>query len=64
MKNFNYYAPTEIVFGCGRIKEVGEIVKKYGKKIWKESAAGNGEHGFSDLGYFQKSEEISAGVWN
>lgn len=32
MKNFNYYAPTEIVFGCGRIKEVGEIVKKYGKK--------------------------------
>lgn len=32
VKNFNYYAPTEIVFGCGRIKEVGKIVKKYGKK--------------------------------
>lgn len=32
VKNFNYYAPTEIVFGYGRIKEVGEIVKKYGKK--------------------------------
>lgn len=33
MKNFNYYAPTEIVFGCGRIKEVAEIAKKYGTKV-------------------------------
>jgi alcohol dehydrogenase YqhD (iron-dependent ADH family) len=32
MKNFNYYQPTEIVFGRGRIKEVGEIVAKYGKR--------------------------------
>lgn len=33
MENFNYYAPTEIVFGCGRIKEVAEIAKKYGTKV-------------------------------
>ena len=32
MKSFNYYQPTEILFGCGRIKEVGEIVAKYGKR--------------------------------
>lgn len=32
MKKFNYYAPTEIVFGCGRIKEIGEIAKEYGEK--------------------------------
>jgi len=32
MKNFNYYQPTEILFGCGRIKEVGETVAKYGKR--------------------------------
>lgn len=33
MKNFNYYAPTEIVFGCGRISEVAEIAKPYGTKV-------------------------------
>lgn len=32
MKDFSYYQPTEIIFGCGRIKEVGEIVAKYGKR--------------------------------
>ncbi len=32
MKNFNYYQPTKILFGCGRIKEIGEIVAKYGKR--------------------------------
>lgn len=32
MNNFNYLAPTEIVFGCGRVSEVGEIAARYGKK--------------------------------
>lgn len=32
MKNFNYYAPTEIVFGNGRIGEIGALVAAYGKK--------------------------------
>lgn len=32
MKNFNYYQPTEIRFGQGRLNEVGEIVAKYGKR--------------------------------
>ncbi len=32
MKAFSYYAPTEIVFGAGRVKEVGEITARYGKK--------------------------------
>ncbi len=32
MKDFSYYQPTDIQFGCGRIKEIGEIVAKYGKR--------------------------------
>lgn len=32
MKSFNYYQPTEIRFGRGRLKEVGEVVAKYGSR--------------------------------
>ena len=32
MKNFNYYQPTEILFGVGRIKEIGKAVSKYGNR--------------------------------
>jgi len=32
MKSFNYYQPTEIRFGCGRIMEVGEVAAKFGKR--------------------------------
>jgi alcohol dehydrogenase class IV len=32
MKDFNYYQPTEILFGCGRINQIGETVAKYGKR--------------------------------
>jgi alcohol dehydrogenase class IV len=32
MKPFNYFQPTEIRFGCGRLSEVGEIVARYGKR--------------------------------
>lgn len=30
MKNFNYYAPTEVVFGDNAETKIGEMVKKYG----------------------------------
>lgn len=30
MENFNFYSPTEFVFGKGRENEVGKYVKKYG----------------------------------
>ena len=32
MKNFNYFLPTEIRFGIGRIAEAGEVVKHYGSR--------------------------------
>jgi len=32
MKNFNYYAPTEVVFGKGTEMQTGALVKKYGGK--------------------------------
>lgn len=31
MKALNYYQPTEIKFGWGRVEEVGEVVSRYGK---------------------------------
>ncbi|MBP1592603.1 MAG: iron-containing alcohol dehydrogenase, partial [Oscillospiraceae bacterium] len=30
MNDFNFYSPTEFVFGRGREKECGAYVKKYG----------------------------------
>jgi len=32
IKNFNYFAPTEIVYGCGRARETGVYTANYGKK--------------------------------
>ncbi len=32
MNNFNWNFPTELVYGEGRINEIGEIAKSYGKK--------------------------------
>jgi Alcohol dehydrogenase, class IV len=32
MKAFNYYQPTEILFGAGRVSEVGTKAAEYGKK--------------------------------
>lgn len=32
MKPFNYFQPTEIHFGTGRLSEVGEVVARYGKR--------------------------------
>jgi alcohol dehydrogenase class IV len=33
MKNFNYFQPTEIIFGAGRVKEVGEYASKFGRRV-------------------------------
>ena len=30
MKNFNYYAPTEVVFGDQSEEQVARLIKKYG----------------------------------
>lgn len=30
--NFGYYVPTEVVFGCGRVAEVGELAKRFGTR--------------------------------
>lgn len=30
MQNFQYYAPTQVVFGRDTEKQVAELVKKYG----------------------------------
>lgn len=32
MKKFDYFAPTEILFGVGRVKEVGKVTAAFGKK--------------------------------
>ena len=32
MKDFAYFQPTELLFGAGRIKEVGEVVARFGKR--------------------------------
>ncbi len=32
MESFNFYQPTRVHFGAGRLNEVGQIVKKYGTK--------------------------------
>ena len=31
MKSFQYFQPTEILFGAGKVNEIGEIALKYGK---------------------------------
>jgi alcohol dehydrogenase class IV len=32
MKSFDYFAPTEIVFGWGRLEEIGGLAARYGKR--------------------------------
>ncbi len=32
MRNINYYSPTRIAFGWGRVNEVGDIVANFGKR--------------------------------
>lgn len=32
MINFDYYMPTKLLFGAGKVSEIGKITKKYGKR--------------------------------
>lgn len=32
MKHFDYFAPTEIIFGAGRVTEAGALAARYGKR--------------------------------
>ena len=32
MKHFDYFAPTEIIFGAGCVTEAGALAARYGKK--------------------------------
>jgi alcohol dehydrogenase class IV len=32
LRNINYYNPTNLLFGWGRISEIGEIIAEYGKR--------------------------------
>lgn len=32
--NFNYYLPVNLFFGCGKVNEVGQITKPYGKRAF------------------------------
>ena len=40
MRTFDYYAPTEIFFGCGRLNEIGTIVKPYGERVLLVTGSG------------------------
>ena len=42
MNNFNWNFPTEIVYGQGRIKEIGKIATAYGKKAMVATYARGG----------------------
>ena len=33
MKAFNFAAPTEVIFGCGKVKELPEVAARYGKRV-------------------------------
>lgn len=32
MKEFTYFAPTEIIFGCGKVNVIGDVAKRYGSR--------------------------------
>ncbi len=32
MKNFNYYLPTSIRYGWGRVNEIGKVTSRLGKR--------------------------------
>lgn len=32
MLNFEFYAPTQVIFGVGKLGELGEVVQRYGKR--------------------------------
>jgi alcohol dehydrogenase class IV len=60
MKSFNYFQPTEIRFGTGRLSEVGEVVAQYGKRCLLVTVSTESVPAFAQLfdrieGYLAKS---------
>ncbi|MGC9522927.1 MAG: iron-containing alcohol dehydrogenase [Anaerolineae bacterium] len=49
MKQFNYFQPTEIRFGRGRLAEVGEVVAQYGKRCLLVTVATDSAPVFGEL---------------
>ena len=42
MRSFAYHQPTEIVFGCGKLAEVGHLVARYGRRCLVVSVPSDG----------------------
>jgi len=40
MRNINYFNPTMLHYGWGRVSEVGKVVTKYGKKCLMVTGSG------------------------
>jgi len=60
MENFEYGNPTQIVFGRGRVKEIGELAIQYGKRALVVTGA---KGGASDKPYFLIEQSLKeAGI--
>lgn len=53
MKSFNYYQPTEISFGPGRLKELGDITARLGKRAVLVTVRESG----SQAGLFRRARD-------
>ena len=42
---FNCYMPTEVIFGCGKIQEVGKLAKRFGNKALLVTNSANSPRG-------------------
>jgi alcohol dehydrogenase class IV len=70
VKRFNYFQPTEIRYGAGRLSEVGDVVAQYGKRCLLVTVPADSAPVFAQLfdrvkGYLVESEvevEHFAGV--
>lgn len=40
MKDFTFYIPTEILFGCGKVEEIGTVTKRYGQRALLVTGSG------------------------
>jgi alcohol dehydrogenase class IV len=49
MKAFNYFQPTEILFGCGRLSEVGQVVACYGRRYLLVTVPADSASAFAPL---------------
>ncbi|HDL90351.1 MAG TPA: iron-containing alcohol dehydrogenase, partial [Thermodesulforhabdus norvegica] len=56
MKSFKYYQPTRITFGFGKLEEVGEIAKRYGRKCLLVTVSASSVPVLRDL--FERTKDI------